>query len=193
MLRPSQRRTWQPATSPRSIGGLEVHHAWKTAFSPSSLFWASRQLRSLVFPRIWLRGRSTPPRPVQRKKQVQFSRPISSHSFVISLVTTIWDRPFRSLMRFRLAISTPVPLLPRRFPRERVPHNKLASRCRRVGLSISREVLNGLLNDAQITGIKSRLRLSSKQAEYWPKVEEALRDVARGICRITSRIRTVRA
>jgi len=39
--------------------------------------------------------------------------------------------------------------------------------------------LNGLLNDAQITGIKSRLRLSSKQAEYWPKVEEALRDVAR--------------
>ena len=40
-------------------------------------------------------------------------------------------------------------------------------------------VLNGLLNDAQITGIKSRLRLSPKQAEYWPKVEEALRDVAR--------------
>jgi hypothetical protein len=40
-------------------------------------------------------------------------------------------------------------------------------------------VTNGLLNDAQITGIKSRLKLSPKQAEYWPDVEEALRDVAR--------------
>ena len=38
---------------------------------------------------------------------------------------------------------------------------------------------NGLLNDAQITGIKSRLRLSPKQAEHWPAVEEALRDVVR--------------
>ena len=36
---------------------------------------------------------------------------------------------------------------------------------------------NGLLNDAQIAGIKSRLKLSSAQAEYWPEVEAALRDV----------------
>ena len=40
-------------------------------------------------------------------------------------------------------------------------------------------VANGLLNDAQITGIKSRLKLSPKQAKHWPEVEEALRDVAR--------------
>ena len=38
---------------------------------------------------------------------------------------------------------------------------------------------NGLLNDAQITGIKKRLKLSPEQAKYWPEVEEALRDVAR--------------
>jgi hypothetical protein len=33
------------------------------------------------------------------------------------------------------------------------------------------------LNDAQIAGIKNRLKLSPKQAEYWPEVEAALRDV----------------
>ena len=33
------------------------------------------------------------------------------------------------------------------------------------------------MNDAQIAGIKNRLKLSPKQAEYWPKVEAALRDV----------------
>jgi hypothetical protein len=38
-------------------------------------------------------------------------------------------------------------------------------------------VSNGLLNDAQIASIKNRLKLSPKQAEYWPEVEAALRDV----------------
>jgi hypothetical protein len=33
------------------------------------------------------------------------------------------------------------------------------------------------LNDAQIASIKNRLKLSPKQAEYWPEVEAALRDV----------------
>jgi hypothetical protein len=36
----------------------------------------------------------------------------------------------------------------------------------------------GLLNDAQLKGIKNRLRLSPEQAQQWPAVEEALRDVA---------------
>jgi hypothetical protein len=36
----------------------------------------------------------------------------------------------------------------------------------------------GLLNDAQLKGIKNRLRLTPEQAEQWPAVEEALRDVA---------------
>jgi hypothetical protein len=38
-----------------------------------------------------------------------------------------------------------------------------------------------LLSDAQIAGIKERLRLSSSQEYYWPAVEEALRAVARKI------------
>jgi hypothetical protein len=38
---------------------------------------------------------------------------------------------------------------------------------------------SGLLDDGQIAGLKGRLRLSSDQAEYWPAVEAALRDVVR--------------
>ncbi|MGH6741688.1 MAG: hypothetical protein ACREDY_22145 [Bradyrhizobium sp.] len=38
-----------------------------------------------------------------------------------------------------------------------------------------------LLSDAQIAGIKERLRLSSSQESYWPSVETALKAVARKI------------
>jgi len=38
-----------------------------------------------------------------------------------------------------------------------------------------------LLSDAQIAGIKDRLKLSSDQEHYWPAVETALRAVARKI------------
>jgi hypothetical protein len=38
-----------------------------------------------------------------------------------------------------------------------------------------------LLSDAQIAGIKERLKLSSAQEAYWPAVESALRAVARKI------------
>ncbi len=38
---------------------------------------------------------------------------------------------------------------------------------------------NSVLDDGQINGLKGRLRLTSDQAEYWPAVEAALRDVVR--------------
>jgi hypothetical protein len=38
---------------------------------------------------------------------------------------------------------------------------------------------NAILDDTQIASIKRRLRLTSQQAQYWPAVESALRDVAR--------------
>ena len=38
-----------------------------------------------------------------------------------------------------------------------------------------------VLSDAQIAGIKDRLRLTSDQESYWPAVESALRAVARRI------------
>jgi hypothetical protein len=36
---------------------------------------------------------------------------------------------------------------------------------------------NGVLDDAQIAGLRGRLRLTSDQVEFWPAVEAALRDV----------------
>jgi hypothetical protein len=38
---------------------------------------------------------------------------------------------------------------------------------------------NGLLNDAQIAGIESRLRLTPQQAQHWPAVATALRELGR--------------
>jgi len=38
---------------------------------------------------------------------------------------------------------------------------------------------NGLLDDAQIAGLKNRLRLTPDQTEYWPAVETALRGFAK--------------
>jgi hypothetical protein len=38
-----------------------------------------------------------------------------------------------------------------------------------------------LLSDAQIAGIRERLKLSADQEAYWPAVEDALRAVARKI------------
>jgi len=43
----------------------------------------------------------------------------------------------------------------------------------------ARATWNGLLNDAQIDGIESRLRLTPQQAERWPPVAAALRDLGR--------------
>ena len=36
-----------------------------------------------------------------------------------------------------------------------------------------------MLDDGAIAGLKTRLRLTDDQMEYWPAVESALRDVAR--------------
>jgi hypothetical protein len=46
---------------------------------------------------------------------------------------------------------------------------------------------NGLLNDAQINGIKDRLALTPQQSERWPAVESALREVARRHLRRSTR------
>jgi len=43
---------------------------------------------------------------------------------------------------------------------------------------------NAILDDSQIASIKNRLRLTPEQAEYWPSVEAALRDVARQQARL---------
>jgi hypothetical protein len=46
---------------------------------------------------------------------------------------------------------------------------------------------SNLLDDGAISGLKTRLRLTSDQMEYWPAVEGALREVARTQLRHTSK------
>jgi ABC-type transporter Mla MlaB component len=58
-------------------------------------------------------------------------------------------------------------------PRPQPPPQKAASR--------PQPQKYALLSDAQIAGIKERLKLSSSQAHYWPDVEQALHALARKI------------
>ena len=60
-----------------------------------------------------------------------------------------------------------------------LPHEKPAEKPKRVAPPVAPQASNGLLDDGQISGLKGRLRLTADQVEYWPAVEEALRDVAR--------------
>ena len=46
---------------------------------------------------------------------------------------------------------------------------------------------SNMLNDGAIAGLKTRLRLTEDQLEYWPAVESALREVARTQLRHTSK------
>ena len=69
-------------------------------------------------------------------------------------------------------------------------NRRTSRRCRAAPLAPPKPKLAGkpppqksyaLLSDAQIAGIKERLKLSSAQESYWPAVENALRAVARKI------------
>ena len=60
-----------------------------------------------------------------------------------------------------------------------LPQDKPADKPKRLPPPPAPPAASGLLDAGQITGLKGRLRLTSDQAEYWPAVESALRDVAR--------------
>ena len=60
-----------------------------------------------------------------------------------------------------------------------LPHGKPADKMTRLPPPPAPPAQSGLLDDNQIAGLKGRLRLTSDQAEFWPAVETALRDVVR--------------
>jgi hypothetical protein len=60
-----------------------------------------------------------------------------------------------------------------------LPHDKSTDKTKKLPPPPAPPAASGLLDDGQISGLKGRLRLTSDQAEYWPAVEAALRDVAR--------------
>jgi hypothetical protein len=55
----------------------------------------------------------------------------------------------------------------------------------------TRESANGLLNDAQIAAIAGRLQMSPQQAQYWPPVAAALRDIGRRYFQPQNRARSI--
>jgi len=57
------------------------------------------------------------------------------------------------------------------------PSRSLAPAAERRPASPAKKDSGMLFNDAQLASIKSRLRLSSYQEQYWPPVESALRDI----------------
>lgn len=69
----------------------------------------------------------------------------------------------------KLASVAPAAPVPREKPRHLLPPPPPAP----IGAT------NGVLDDGQIAGLRGRLRLTSEQAEYWPAVEAALREVVR--------------
>ena len=58
-------------------------------------------------------------------------------------------------------------------------HDKINDKPKRLAPPPAPPAASGLLDDGQIAGLKGRLRLTSDQAEYWPAVEAALREVVR--------------
>ena len=62
-----------------------------------------------------------------------------------------------------------------------MPQAPLAPQKPKVASKPAPQKSYALLSDAQIAGIKERLKLSSAQESYWPAVESALRAVARKI------------
>jgi hypothetical protein len=70
---------------------------------------------------------------------------------------------------------------PKLAPPEAMPAAPLAPPKPKLAAKPAPQKSYALLSDAQIAGIKERLRLSSDQEYYWPAVETALRAVARKI------------
>jgi hypothetical protein len=84
----------------------------------------------------------------------------------------------------RLAYASEAPadiLAPKPVAAAAVPHVQVTAPKPKLAAKPAPQKSYALLSDAQIAGIKERLRLSSDQEYYWPAVESALRAVARKI------------
>lgn len=78
-------------------------------------------------------------------------------------------------------IAPPQIIAPRAVAPAAMPQTPLAPPAPKAAARPAPQKSYALLSDAQIAGIKERLRLSPDQESYWPAVESALRAVARKI------------
>ncbi|MBU6462695.1 MAG: hypothetical protein KGK01_10805 [Bradyrhizobium sp.] len=78
-------------------------------------------------------------------------------------------------------VAPPQIIAPRGVAPAAMPQTPLAPPAPKAAARHAPQKSYALLSDAQIAGIKERLRLSPDQEPYWPAVESALRAVARKI------------
>ena len=78
-------------------------------------------------------------------------------------------------------IAPPQIIAPRAVTPAAMPQTPLAPPAPKAAARPAPQKSYALLSNAQIAGIKERLRLSPDQESYWPAVESALRAVARKI------------
>lgn len=78
-------------------------------------------------------------------------------------------------------IAPPQIIAPRAVAPAAMPQTPLVPPAPKAAARPAPQKSYALLSDAQIAGIKERLRLSPDQESYWPAVESALRAVARKI------------
>jgi hypothetical protein len=85
-------------------------------------------------------------------------------------------------MAFASASTSPADIaMPKVAAPAAMPAAPLAAPMPKLAAKPAPQKSYALLSDAQIAGIKERLRLSSSQESYWPAVETALRAIARKI------------
>jgi len=90
-----------------------------------------------------------------------------------------FGRPANPAIAATPAIPATEPAVQSKSASVPLPHEKPGDKAKKLPPPPAPPAATGLLDDGQIAGLKSRLRLTEEQVEYWPAVEEALRDVVR--------------
>jgi hypothetical protein len=141
---------------------------------PASRFWKSSKLSQLLATTIKapehsaLEQTSSPPAEQEHfYRAVTVAMPMSPSSELDLRDNAPQPRPTIDLMVPETPVSAPQPQAP--MPSKPKPQPP----------AVTPAAAPNVLDDGQIAGLKSRLRLTADQAEYWPAVEGALREVAR--------------
>ena len=125
---------------------------------------------------VELAAASIPPNPVSNKANKQDKLAVTG-TFALASLPPTQEAALSQSLRQAYASTAPTDMVPPQISAPQAPPKP------KVVAKPQPPVQKpyALLSDAQIAGIKARLKLSSDQESYWPAVETALRAVARKI------------
>ena len=121
---------------------------------------------------------SLPQGPVSNKAAKQDKLAVAATFALASFGAAAGHVTLSEPLRQAYASTAPADMVP---PPIAAPQARAEAEARRQAAAASSAKSYALLSDAQIAGIKERLKLSSSQESYWPAVETALRAIARKI------------